>query len=83
MFEDIIASRGFNNQNGDSLNFFIEMLNKELFLNIDHTNEGGELALKLKITPQVLQELNVMTKAALEELETTSIIKNDQSFDAL
>jgi len=67
---EIIASRGFVNDNEEQLSFFIEEGVIDISLIIEHCpSVGKDKIINLKISPDVLRELRIMCDAALEQLE--------------
>ena len=67
---EIIASRGFVNDNNDQLLFFVEDNVIDISLMIEQCPSGGkDKTIKLKISPEVLHELKIMCDAALEQLD--------------
>jgi hypothetical protein len=66
--DDIIASRGFVNDNDEEFDLFVESKNKELFLIINHYSIKGEREIRLAISPEVLEEIQIMCRAALNQI---------------
>lgn len=67
---EIIASRGFTNDNNDQLSFFIEDTGIDILLLIEHcTSARRDKSIKIKISREVLQELEIMCNAASEQLK--------------
>jgi hypothetical protein len=64
--DDITASRGFTDANGE-LSFFIKRTDAGIVLEIDNTNQNGEIALNFCISKSVLKELEIMFRAAQDE----------------
>lgn len=78
---EIIASRGFVNDNDDQLSFFIEDNGLDISLMIEHYRaEGKDKIIKLKISKEVLQELKIMCDAALEQLDGRSTFVSSRTF---
>lgn len=67
---EIIASRGFINDNNEQLSFFIEESTIDISLIIEHCpSQGKDNIINLKISPEVLRELKTMCDAALEQID--------------
>lgn len=78
---EIIASRGFVNDNDDQLSFFIEDNGLDISLMIEHYRaEGKDKIIKLKISKEVLQELKIMCDATLEQLDGRSTFVSSSTF---
>ena len=78
MEDNIIASRGFTNDNKDVFSQFIEKDGDSLFLCIEHCSDAGEIVIRLKISPELLKELRTMYGAALVQIKTVE--KDQETF---
>jgi hypothetical protein len=70
MMHDVIASRGFTNDDYEQLNFFISREGVDLYLCIEDENKLGNLTeRKFLITSEVCKELAIMFNSASKESE--------------
>lgn len=65
--DDVIASRGFTNDNKEQLSFFVERDGVDLMLTVDCVFGSGERELRFRVSPELLKELKVMFEVAHEE----------------
>lgn len=77
---DVIASRGFTNDDKEQLSFFVERDGIDLVLSIDCIFNDGEREMRFKITPKLLEELKIMFDIAHEEAETEFTNTNPLAF---
>jgi hypothetical protein len=78
MIDNVIASRGFTNDNKEEFSFFVEKENNNLFLSIEHRTIGGEAATRLKVSKELLEEIKTMCEAALTQINTVD--KDNETF---
>lgn len=71
MEDDVIASRGFTNDLLEEFSLFVETENDALFISMEHRAGNHETVIKLKASPEVLEEIKIMCEAALEQIKNT------------
>lgn len=74
MNSEIIASRGFTNDDREELNFFIKKDGIDTLLIIEHDKPKSEqgLIMTMRISPEVLKELSIMFNFASKDVEKDS-----------
>ena len=80
MEDNVIASRGFTNDNKEEFSLFVEKEGKNLFLLIEHRSIGGESAARLKVSSELLEEIKIMCEAALEQIKVVEKDEDKETF---